>query len=292
MNHPFFIKNSNLRKRQLIAKIFRRVCRTMSYFLVLVVCYLLWDVIDDGWKWLSWDFLSNFSSRFPEKSGLIAALAGSVWLIMITILFSVPMGIASATYLEELMPESLGKRFISLNIQNLAGVPSIVYGILGLAIFVRTLGFGNSLLSGGLTLALLIMPIIIIATRESLRAVPDNIRLAALALGATKWQTVRSFILPTSIGGILTGIILAISRALGETAPLILVGAVAYIRYTPESIMDAYTALPIQIYNWVGKPKDEFHQLAAAGIIVLLTVMLITNLLAIVIRHRKQTINI
>ena len=288
----FFAQNKNLKKRQTIAKIFRRVCRSMSYLLVVLVCYLLWEVIYDGWKWLSFDFLTNFSSRFVHKSGLVAALTGSVWLIIITIVISVPVGIASATFLEELMPDNKLKSFISLNIQNLAGVPSIVYGILGLAVFVRTFGFGNSLLSGGLTLAMLVMPIIIIATRESLRSVPKTIRLAALALGATRWQTVRCFVLPSSIGGILTGIILSISRAMGETAPLILVGAVAYIRYTPESIMDSYTALPIQIYNWVGKPKTEFHQLAAAGIIVLLSVMLITNLLAIIIRHRKQRINI
>lgn len=285
----YFIRPSaQLKRRQWIARWFRRTCRTMSYALVFLVCYLLWDVLQDGWPWLSTDFIENYASRRPEMSGIRAALSGSIWVIACTILFAVPIGIAAGTYLEELMPQSAFKTFISLNIQNLAGVPSIVYGILGLVLFVRTLALGHSVLSGGLTLGLLILPIIIIATRESLRSVPVSIRQAAMALGATRWQTVRSYVLPTCFSGILTGVILAISRAMGETAPLILVGAVAYIRYTPSSPLDAYTTLPIQIYNWVGKPKAAFHELAAAGIIVLLALMLLTNLLAIILRHRRQ----
>jgi len=280
--------SAHLRRRQAIAKWFRRICRFMSYLLVGIVCYLLWDVISDGWHWLSWDFFQNYASRMPAKSGVRAAISGSIWVMAITIIFAVPVGIAAATYLEELMEQSRLKQFISLNIQNLAGVPSIVYGILGLTVFVRFLGFGGSVLSGGLTLGLLILPIIIIATRESLRSVPQTVRQAAMALGATKWQTVRCYVLPTSFSGILTGIILAISRAVGETAPLILVGAVAYIRYVPENPLDAYTTLPIQIYNWVGKPKAEFHELAASGIIVLLSLMFLTNLCAIILRHKKQ----
>ena len=284
----YFLPNAQLRRRQWTAKWFRRTCRTMSYLLVGLVGYLLWDVLSDGWHWLTPDFLSNFASRKPHLSGIKAALSGSIWVIVITILFAVPVGIAAGTYLEELMPASALKKFISLNIQNLAGVPSIVYGILGLVLFVRHLSLGHSVLSGGLTLGLLILPIIIIATRESLRSVPVTIRQAAMALGATRWQTVRSHVLPTCFSGILTGVILAVSRAMGETAPLILVGAVAYIRYTPITPMDAYTTLPIQIYNWVGKPKAAFHELAAAGIIVLLVIMFLTNIAAIWLRYRKQ----
>lgn len=280
--------SKELRYRRMVTKVFRRLCRAISYLLVATVCYLLWGVLSDGWSWLSMDFLTSYASRLPERSGIKAAILGSIWVISITILFAIPVGVGAGTYLEELMPEGKLKSIISINIQNLAGVPSIVYGILGLALFVRMLGFGHSVLSGGLTLGLLILPIIIIVTRESLRNVPMSIRLASLALGATKWQTVRCHILPTSFSGILTGVILAVSRAMGETAPLILVGAVAYIRYTPESPMDAYTTMPIQIYNWVGKPKDDFHDLAAAAIIVLLTIMLLFNLVAIVLRHKKQ----
>ena len=280
--------SKQLERRQWLARWFRRTCRTMSYLLVALVGYLLWDVLSDGWPWLTSGFIENYASRRPELSGIRAALSGSIWVIAITIAFSVPVGIAAGTYLEELMPESKLKKFISLNIQNLAGVPSIVYGILGLVLFVRYLSLGHSVLSGGLTLGLLILPIIIMATRESLRSVPSSIRQAAMALGATRWQTVRSHVLPTCFSGILTGVILAVSRAMGETAPLILVGAVAYIRYTPSSPLDAYTTLPIQIYNWVGKPKAAFHELAAAGIIVLLVIMLLTNLMAIILRHRKQ----
>lgn len=280
--------SSELRYRWTKTKIFRRTCRTVSYVLVVIVGYLLWGVLRDGWSWISWDFVSQYASRLPERSGIKAAILGSIWVISITILFAIPVGVGAGTYIEELMPEGKLKSFIAVNIQNLAGVPSIVYGILGLALFVRALGFGNSVLSGGLTLGTLILPIIIIVTRESLRNVPVHIRQAALALGATQWQTVKYHILPTSFSGILTGVILAVSRAMGETAPLILVGAVAYIRYTPESPMDSYTTMPIQIYNWVGKPKEDFHDLAAAGIIVLLTLMLLFNVVAIVLRHKKQ----
>lgn len=278
----------HLRRRQWISRWFRRTCRTMSYLLVGIVCYLLWDVLSDGLPWLRWEFLEQYASRLPERSGIRAAIFGSLWVIAITILFAVPVGIAAGTYLEELMPSNRIKLLISLNIQNLAGVPSIVYGILALAVFVRYLGLGNSVLTGGITLGLLILPIIIITTQESLRSVPFSVREAAIAIGATKWQTVRSHILPTCFSSILTGIILSISRAIGETAPLILVGAVAYIRYIPESPMDAYTTLPIQIYNWVGKPQAAFHELAAAGIIVLLILILSINLVAIILRQRNQ----
>lgn len=290
--HVLDLPPENLKRRKQIAKLFEILFKGATFSLIGVLIYLVGDVLVDGWKWLSLDFLESFASRFPSKSGIKAALFGSAWLISLTALFSVPIGIGAGIYLQELMQESKLKNFISLNIQNLAGVPSIVYGLLGLGLFVRYLGFDRSILSGALTLSLLVLPIIIISTRESLKAIPNSIRHAAFSLGATKWQTVRSHILPAALPSVLTGVILSLSRAIGETAPLIVVGAVAYIRYTPENVMDSYTALPIQIYNWVGKPQSEFHELAAAGIIVLLAVMLMTNALAILIRNKKQRINI
>lgn len=286
--HILDIIPQNLRIRKRFALGFDIAFRVATYGLIGILIYLIGDVLADGWKWLTFDFLNSFASRRPSISGIKAALFGTAWLICLTAIFAIPMGVAAGIYLEELMTENKFKKYISLNIQNLAGVPSIVYGMLGLSLFVRHLGFDRSILSGALTLALLVLPIIIIATREALRAIPQSIRLAALALGATKWQTVRSHILPAAIPGILTGVILSISRAVGETAPLIIVGAVAYIRFVPRGVMDQYTALPIQIYNWVGKPKAEFHELAAAGIIVLLVVMLTANSTAIIIRNLKQ----
>ena len=204
--------SNDLRYRWAKTKVFRRMCRVVSYLLVAIVGYLLWGVLCDGWSWLSWDFFTQYASRWPERSGIKVAILGSVWVISITMLVAIPLGVGAGTYIEELMPEGKLKSFISINIQNLAGVPSIVYGILGLALFVRTLGFGHSILSGGLTLGMLVLPIIIIVTRESLRNVPMHIRQAALALGATKWQTVKCHILPTSFSGILTGVILAVSE--------------------------------------------------------------------------------
>lgn len=283
---------SNLRRRKLMGAGFATSFSVVTYGLLVLLTYLIGDVFADGLKWLDLDFLNNFASRRPSRAGISAALWGTVWLVVLTGLFAIPLGVSAGIYLEELMEESKSKEFISINIQNLAGVPSIVYGILGLTLFVRFMSLDRSILAGALTLSLLVLPIIIIATRESLRAIPQSIRHAALALGATRWQTVRAHILPAAVPGILTGVILAISRAVGETAPLIIVGAVAYIRNNPSSVMDAYTALAIQIYNWVGKPKEEFHELAAAGIIVLLVVMIGANLTAITIRNLKQRSNI
>ena len=290
--HPLYDVPSNLKRRKITARVFEHLFKFSTYGLIAILLYLIGDVLADGWKWLSLEFLDNFASRYPSRSGIKAALFGSLWLISLTALFSIPVGVAAGIYLEELMAKSRLNKFITLNIQNLAGVPSIVYGILGLGLFVRFFNFDRSILSGALTLALLILPIIIIATREALKAIPNTIRHAALSLGATKWQAVRSHVLPAALPSILTGVILSVSRAIGETAPLIVVGAVAYIRFTPETVMDSYTALPIQIYNWVGKPKAEFHELAAAGIIVLLAVLLITNSIAILIRNSRQRINI
>jgi phosphate transport system permease protein len=250
---------------------------------------LLWDLAVDGLPRLDWDFLSSFASRFPERAGVKAALAGSIWLLGLTALIAFPVSVAAAIYLEEYAPRNWITRLIQLNIANLAGVPSIVYGILGLALFVRALGLGRSVISGALTLAILILPVIIIASQEAIRAVPPSIREAAYGLGATRWQVVSIQVLPMAMPGILTGTILALSRAVGEVAPLIMVGAVGFIAFTPKGLGDSFTVLPLQIYNWISRPQAEFHQLAAAGILVLLILLLSMNAVAIFLRNRYQT---
>jgi phosphate transport system permease protein len=237
---------------------------------------------------LDLQFLREFPSRFPERAGIKSALYGTLWLISLTAVFSIPTGVAAAIYLEEYAKRSRLNSLIEVSIANLAGVPSIVYGILGLTIFVRWLALGRSVVAGAMTMSLLILPIIIIASREALRAVPDSIRQAASALGATQWQTIKHHVIPSALSGMLTGTILALSRAIGETAPLIMIGALTYVAFIPEGPMDAFTALPIQIFNWVSRPQQEFHELAAAGIVVLLTVLLIMNAAAVIIRHRSQ----
>lgn len=249
---------------------------------------LVVDVVRDGWPALSWDFIRNFPSRRPSQAGIRSALVGTVYIMVLVAVIAFPLGVSAAIYLEEFAPKNRLTSFIELNISNLAAVPSIVYGLLGLGIFVRTLALGRSLLAGALTLSLLILPIIIIASREALRAVPPSIREAGYALGASRWQTVRSFVLPVAMPGILTGTILALSRAIGETAPLITIGALTYVAFTPKSLFDPFTVLPIQIYNWVSRPQPEFHTLAAGGIVVLLAVLLSFNALAILLRARLQ----
>jgi len=234
------------------------------------------------------DIIAAFPSRFPSKAGLKSALAGSLWLILFTALFAIPIGVSAAVYLEEYAPKNRLSRFIEVNIANLAGVPSIVYGILGLVVFVRGIQLGRSVLAGALTMCLLILPVIIIAAREAIKAVPDSIRQGAFALGATRWQTVRHHVLPVALPGILTGVILAMSRALGETAPMIMIGALSYVAFVPAGPMDDFTVLPIQIYNWVAMPQQEFHLLAACGIFVLLIFLLLMNSVAIFMRQRAQ----
>ena len=261
---------------------FGSIATTLVAILVLLV--LTYNVLRDGLPWLDWQFLTSFPSRFPEQAGIKSAIFGSIWLGFITLFFSAFFGIGAAVYLQEIAPQNRANAWLEVNIATLAGVPSIIYGMLGLALFVRFLNLERSVLAGGLTLSLLIMPVIIIATREALKSVPDSIRLGAAALGATKWQTVRDHILPSAIPGILTGIILAMARAVGEAAPLIMIGALTYIAFVPESLLDAFTALPIQIFNWTSRPKAEFHNLASAGIIVLLGFLIICNSIAIILR--------
>lgn len=276
------------RRRRLYGRLFAAVCGLATLVGVVALIVLLADVANDGLPWLDAQFVTSFASRFPERAGIRAALFGTVWILALTALFSFPLAVGAAIYLEEYAPRNWITRVIQTNIANLAGVPSIVYGILGLALFVRALGFDRSILSGALTLTILILPIIILAAQEAIRAVPDSIRQAAYGLGATRWQVVRLQVLPVALPGILTGTILALSRAVGETAPLIMVGAVGFLAFTPSSVFDPFTVLPLQIYAWVSRPQAEFQGLAAAGIIVLLTVLLTMNALAIFMRNRYE----
>jgi phosphate transport system permease protein len=250
---------------------------------------LLVDVGKDGLSRLSWDFLTSFPSSIPDRAGIQSPIVGTIYLMGLVALFAIPVGVGAAIYLEEYADKDRWyNRAIEVNIQNLAAVPSIVYGILGLAFLVRGLALGRVLLAGALILTLLVLPIVIIAAREAIRAVPDSIREGALALGATRWQMIRRQILPAAVPGIATGSILALSRAIGETAPLILIGALTFVPFNPDGLGSPFTALPIQIFNWTGRPQDEFKLLAAAAIIVLLVLLLTMNAFAIWIRNRYQ----
>lgn len=247
---------------------------------------LLYDVGRDGLGRLSWQFLTSYPSRRPEEAGILAALVGSLFVISLTALMAVPVGIGAAIYLEEYGGRGRVARLIEINIANLAGVPSIIYGLLGLGLFVRIMGMDRSVLAGASTLALLALPVIILATREALRAVPGTLREASYALGATKWQTTWHQVLPAALPGVLTGVILALSRSIGETAPLITIGALTYVPFSPNSIWSPFTVLPIQIFNWVSRPQAAFAENAAAGIVVLLAFLLVMNAVAIALRDR------
>ncbi|MDE2920502.1 MAG: phosphate ABC transporter permease PstA [Chloroflexota bacterium] len=249
---------------------------------------LLYDIFTDGAREVDWHFLSNYPSRIADNAGLRSALLGSLWMLAFTAIIAFPLGVGAAIYLEEYAPDNWLTRFIQLNIANLAGVPSIVYGLLGLGLFVRWLELGRVVLAGSMTMALLILPLIIVASREAIRAVPDSLREGSYALGATRWQMVRQTVLPSAAGGILTGTILALARAIGETAPLITIGALTYVAFDPNGPLDIFTVLPIQIFNWVSLPQKEFHSLAAGGIVVLLVVLLTANSLAVYLRYRMQ----
>lgn len=255
---------------------------------IVVLAVLMIDLFKRGLPYIDLEFFHSFPSRFAEKSGILPALAGSIWIVLLTALISIPVAVGAAIYMEEYAENNKFTRFIKINISNLAGIPSIVYGILGLTIFVRTLGFGRSILSGALTMSLLILPIIIVSAQEAIRTIPDSLRHGSYALGATKWQTIRRMVLPSALPGILTGIILAISRALGESAPLLLVGAFSYVSALPEGPMDSFIVLPIQIYTWMSKPSAEFKDVTAAAILVLMILLLALNLAAIILRNKFQ----
>jgi phosphate transport system permease protein len=267
---------------------FKVTALMMLSIALLTLAVLLIDAFVDGVGRLRWNFLTSFPSRKPELAGILSSLVGTVYMMILTGLFALPVGVGAAIYLEEYAKRHWFSRVIELNIANLAGVPSIIYGLLGLEVFVRAMAFDRSLLSGSLTMALLVLPIIIISSREAIRAVPPSIREASYALGASRWQTVWNQVLPLAFPGILTGSILAFSRAIGEAAPLITIGALTYIAFLPESIFDPFTALPIQIFNWVSRPQKAFHENAAAAIIVLLVVLILMNALAVYLRQRYQ----
>lgn len=325
MSTPHYEFASRLKQRHRVSALFGWLCSVATWFSLVVLVVLLLAVTSQSYGWVTWKFLTSFDSYRPRDAGILAGLLGSLWLIGLTALFCVPIGIGAAIYLEEYARPNWFTRVIQLNISNLAGVPSIVFGILGFTAFVRMFGIskeaytlglgftdvrftiplGRTIISGALTMTLLSLPVVIIASQEALRAVPPSIRHAAYALGATKWQTIRSQVLPAATPGIMTGVILALSRALGETAPLAVLGAATYITYAPGKLsslqqlatkpgsvlqapFDGFTALPLQIYNWVNELKGDFQHVAAAGIVVLLGVLLLMNGTAILIRQRFQ----
>jgi phosphate transport system permease protein len=273
--------------RRTSASIMRWVFLLATCLSILALGTLLWTVLNRGLPWLSWHLITAMPSRRPERAGLNSALFGTLWVISLTAVIAFPIGVGAAIFLEEYAPKSRWTTALQVNISNLAGVPSVVYGLLGLGIFVNLLGLGRVLLAGALTMALLSLPVIIIASQEALRAVPLSLRHAAYAVGATRWQVTKHHVLPAAFPAILTGTILSISRAIGETAPVLVVGASAYIATRPSGFFDGYTVLPMQIYGWTSRSQDEFKNgLAPAGIIVLLAVLLLMNATAIILRQK------
>ncbi|MFN3476861.1 MAG: phosphate ABC transporter permease PstA [Candidatus Methylomirabilales bacterium] len=277
-----------LARRRWAERIFKIAAKGALLLALGTLLTLLIDVTADGLGRLSVQFLTSFPSRRPEEAGILSALVGTGAVMLLTGVLALPVGIGAAIYLEEYAQKGWFSRLVELNIANLAGVPSIIYGLLGLELFVRTMGLGRSLLAGALTLSLLSLPILILSAREALRAVPPSIREASYALGATRWQTIRHQVLPLAFPGILTGAILAFSRAIGEAAPMITIGALTYVAFLPDSLLAPFTVLPIQIFNWVSRPQKGFHVNAASGILVLLGVLFLMNALAVFLRHRFQ----
>jgi phosphate transport system permease protein len=277
---------SNQAMRRAMGAVFTALGLLSIVIALAALVYLVADVLVRGVPWLDSQFLTSFDSRFAARAGVKAALYGSAYLLVFTIAIALPLGVMTAVYLEEYAGDSWLKSFIEINISNLAGVPSIIYGLLGLTVFVRFMELGRSVLAGSMTMALLVLPVIVVATQEALRGVPSSIRDASYALGATRSQTIWHQVLPQAFPGILTGNILAASRAIGETAPLITIGALTFVPFIPDNPLDRFTLLPIQIFNWTSKPQAEFHDLAAAAILVLLGMLLTMNSIAIFLRHR------
>ncbi|HEY9170014.1 MAG TPA: phosphate ABC transporter permease PstA [Lutibacter sp.] len=279
---------NNIQKNRLKDQLFKfwGIGCTLIGLVLLVV--FIGGILIDGLSRIDWAFITDLPSRKAEKSGIWTPLMGSIWILVLTAIISFPVSVAAGVYLEEYAKKNRLSALLEINISNLAGVPSIIYGLLGLEVFVRIMNLGASVLAGALTLSLLILPIIIVATREAIKAVPNSIRDASYALGASKWQTIWNQVLPASSGGILTGVILALSRAVGETAPLIVVGALAYVPFAPQGPLDQFSVLPIQIFNWISRPQQGFIDNAAAAIIILLLITFIMNGIAVYFRNKWQ----
>ncbi|HSQ47589.1 MAG TPA: phosphate ABC transporter permease PstA [Lutibacter sp.] len=279
---------TNVQKNRLKDQLFKfwGIACTLIGLVLLVI--FIGGILIDGLSRIDWAFITDLPSRKAEKAGIWTPLMGSVWILFLTAIISFPISVAAGVYLEEYAKKNRLSTMLEINISNLAGVPSIIYGLLGLEVFVRIMNLGASVLAGALTLSLLILPIIIVATREAIKAVPNSIRDASYALGASKWQTIRNQVLPASSGGILTGVILALSRAIGEAAPLIIVGALAYVPFAPQGPLDQFSVLPIQIFNWISRPQQGFIDNAAAAIIILLLITFIMNGIAVYFRNKWQ----
>jgi len=286
MNEASVMKR--MRSRQSSNTVWKGLFFLATLFALVMLALLLYRIITQGVPYLDMQFLTSFASRFPDKAGIYAALIGSLWLLVVVAPTSMILGVGTAIYLEEYAKKNKLNDFIRMNIANLAGVPSIVFGLLGLTIFVRMMELGKSILSAGFTMSLLILPVIIVAAQEAIRAVPKEQREASYGMGATKWQTIVRVVLPASIPGILTGSILALSRAIGETAPLVVIGIPVILQFLPDSLLSTFTALPMQIYDWAKRPQEEFQYVASAGIIVLMIVLLTMNSIAIFIRNKFQ----
>lgn len=283
------ISSSLSSRRKFKNALFARLCLLSAILATVILIALIWGILQQGLGRLNADFFSNFGSRMPSRAGIKAALMGTIWVVALTGAIAIPVGLAAAIYLEEFAKKrSRLASFIEVNIANLASVPSIIFGLLGLAVFVRWFALDRSIISGALTMSLLILPTVVLVSREALRAVPSTYRDASFAVGATKWQTVRRVVLPAGSSGIMTGIILALSRAIGETAPLITIGAVSYISFVPSRLGDKFTVLPLQVFEWSSRPQVGFHEAAAAAILVLIGVLLILNSIAITIRLKAS----
>ena len=280
--------NPKLARRKTMGGIYYAIFLAAVLVSIASLFVLLIQTAIVGIPWLDLDFLRNYMSRHPEIAGIRAALAGTIITIFFTALFTVPVGIGAAIYLEEYAPKNRLTRLIEINISNLAGVPSVVYGLLGLGVFVQLMSLGKVVLAGALTLGLLVLPIVILASREAIRAVPNEYRLGAFALGADRWQVIKGTVLPSAIPGMLTGTILALSRAIGEAAPILVISGLVYVTFVPGPL-DRFTVMPLQIFTWVGRPQEEFRSLAAAGIIVLLVLLLSMNAVAVLLRNKYQT---
>lgn len=271
--------------RQLAGRIWKWIFFGSTALAIVLLGMLLWSIVEPGWSWLSWNLITNPPSRNAEMAGMNPAIWGSIWVVLGSGLTAFILGLGTAVYLEEYAAKGRFNDFIQTNISNLAGVPSIVYGLLGLVLFVDWLNMGRSLIAGTLTMALLILPVVVISSREAIRAVPSSLREASYGLGATRWQTVQNHVLPAAFPGVLTGMILAMSRAIGETAPLLVVGGASQVLWRPDGPFSTFMVMPLQIYNWAGRPQKDFEHLAAAAIIVLMIILLLMNSLAIGLRQ-------